>query len=65
MATDDTCSRSVPEPSKSKTKVAQDPESEREAERSEQETMLDKELEDTFPTSDPPSNWAGEDADTV
>jgi hypothetical protein len=38
-----------------------DPEFEKEAERAEEEAALDKELEDTFPTSDPPSSWAGGD----
>ena len=38
-----------------------DPEFEKEAERAEEEAALDKELKDTFPTSDPPSNWAGGD----
>jgi hypothetical protein len=41
-----------------------DPEFEKEAERAEEEAALDKELKDTFPTSDPPSNWAGGDLGT-
>ena len=40
-----------------------DPEFEKEAERAEEEA-LDKELKDSFPTSDPPSNWAGGDLGT-
>jgi hypothetical protein len=36
---------------------------EEEAERAETEAVLDKDLEDTFPTSDPPSNWAGPDVE--
>ena len=38
-----------------------DPEFERQAEQAEEEAALDKEVDDTFPTSDPPSSWAGED----
>lgn len=38
-----------------------DPEFEKEAERAEEEAALDKELTETFPTSDPPSSWAGGD----
>lgn len=42
-------------------RVGDDPEFEEEAERAEEEAALDKELKDSFPTSDPPSNWAGGD----
>jgi hypothetical protein len=38
-----------------------DPAFEKQAEQAETEAALDKELEGTFPTSDPPSSWAGPD----
>jgi hypothetical protein len=40
---------------------AVDPDFEREAQRAEEEAVLEKELESTFPTSDPSSSWAGKD----
>jgi hypothetical protein len=43
------------------TRNGDDPEFEKEAERAEEEAALDKELKETFPTSDPPSSWAGGD----
>ena len=39
----------------------EDPAFEQEAARAEAEAARDKELEGTFPTSDPPSSWAGQD----
>jgi hypothetical protein len=38
-----------------------DPEFESAAAQAEEEALLEKELEDTFPSSDPPSDWAGKD----
>jgi hypothetical protein len=56
---------SIPEPSRSNAEHNDDPEFEREAERAEEEEILEKELKDTFPTSDPPSSWAGKDHDSA
>jgi len=65
MPTEATGRPSVPEPSRSDAEDTGDPEFERTAERAEREDALDKELEDTFPTSDPPSSWAGKDPDVA
>lgn len=63
MPTEDTGRPAVHDPSTSSA-VDEDPEFEREAERAEEEAVLDKEIEDTFPTSDPPSSWAAQDPDS-
>jgi hypothetical protein len=36
---------------------------EEKAQQAEMDAVLDKELEGTFPTSDPPSSWAGPDVE--
>jgi hypothetical protein len=36
---------------------------EKEAERAETEAALERDLEGSFPTSDPPSSWAGPDVE--
>lgn len=41
-----------------------DPSFEKEAERAETEAALEWDLEGTFPTSDPPSSWAGPDVES-
>jgi hypothetical protein len=62
MATNDQASRTEPVSEQpASARGSDDPEFEKEAERAEEEAALDRELEDTFPTSDPPSSWAGGD----
>ena len=62
MSTNDKASHTQPVSEQSTSKADGDnPEFEKEAERAEEEVALDKELKETFPTSDPPSSWAGED----
>jgi len=41
-----------------------DPELEKQAEQAETEAALEKQLEDTFPTRDAPSSWAGPDIES-
>jgi hypothetical protein len=62
MSSNDKASRAEPVSEQSASAGdGDDPEFEKEAERAEEEATLDKELKDTFPTSDPPSSWAGGD----
>lgn len=41
-----------------------DPDFEKAAEQAETEAALERDLEGTFPTSDPSSSWAGPDRET-